>query len=191
MARPKSDEKKHAILAAAVRILAQRGVAAPTAAISSAAGVAEGTLFTYFATKDDLINAVYRDLKLGLADAMMAGYPRKKRVRERLAHVWRHYVDWGVAHPQEQAALKVIEAWPGLTAASKEAGARPFAEVQQLAADAAAQRLLRDVPAPFAGASLGALAEMTMQLIRDDPQQADAYRQAGFDMLWAGLARRR
>src|SRR5471030_1342990 len=58
MARPKSDDKHNALLLAAEQVFAKRGLAAaPTSAISKQAGVAEGTLFTYFRTKDDLVNA--------------------------------------------------------------------------------------------------------------------------------------
>jgi len=60
-ARPKSEDKRNAILDAATRLFAERGLtAAPTSEISKQAGIAEGTLFTYFKTKDDLINALYR-----------------------------------------------------------------------------------------------------------------------------------
>jgi AcrR family transcriptional regulator len=77
MARPKSEDKRNAILDAATRVFAERGLtAAPTSEISKQAGVAEGTLFTYFKTKDDLMNALYREIKLELADAMMSGFPR-------------------------------------------------------------------------------------------------------------------
>ena len=66
MARPKSEDKRNAILDAATRVFAERGLAAaPTSEISRRAGVADGTLFTYFKTKDDLINALYREIKLG------------------------------------------------------------------------------------------------------------------------------
>jgi AcrR family transcriptional regulator len=52
MARPKSDDKRNAILTAAIATFAARGVwSTPTSAISKAAGIAEGTLFTYFGTK--------------------------------------------------------------------------------------------------------------------------------------------
>jgi hypothetical protein len=78
MARPKSEDKCNAILSAATHIFAERGRGAATAAISSAAGLAEGTLFTYFKTKDELVSALYREIKLELADAMMSGFPRKK-----------------------------------------------------------------------------------------------------------------
>jgi hypothetical protein len=88
VARPKSEDKRNAILDAATRVFAERGLtAAPTSEISKEAGVAEGTLFTYFKTKDDLMNALYREIKLELADAMMSGFPRKKSVRTRLQHV--------------------------------------------------------------------------------------------------------
>jgi hypothetical protein len=40
---------------------------------SGAARIAEGTLFTYFKTKDELVNALYREIKVELADAMMSG----------------------------------------------------------------------------------------------------------------------
>jgi AcrR family transcriptional regulator len=59
VARPKSEDKRNAILDTATLLFAGRGLtAAPTSEISKQAGVAEGTLFTYFKTKDDLINAL-------------------------------------------------------------------------------------------------------------------------------------
>jgi AcrR family transcriptional regulator len=77
MARPKSEDKRNAILDAATGLFAERGLAAaPTSKISKQAGVAEGTLFTYFKTKDDLISALCREMKLELADAMMSDFPR-------------------------------------------------------------------------------------------------------------------
>jgi AcrR family transcriptional regulator len=86
---PRSEDKRNAILDAATRVFAERGLtAAPTSEISKEAGVAEGTLFTYFKTKDDLMNALYQEIKLELADAMMSGFPRKKSVHTKLQHVW-------------------------------------------------------------------------------------------------------
>jgi len=100
MARPKSEDKRNAVLDAATRLFAERGLnAAPTSEISKQAGVAEGTLFTYFKTKDDLINALYREIKLELADAMMSDFPRKKKVGTRLRHVWDGYVNWALRIP--------------------------------------------------------------------------------------------
>ena len=75
MARPKSDDKRQAIIAAAIQVFAENGLSAtPTSAISKAAGVAEGTLFTYFSTKNELINALYRSFKVELAELLALSF---------------------------------------------------------------------------------------------------------------------
>jgi AcrR family transcriptional regulator len=185
MAKPKSEDRRNAILTAAAQVFAERGLGAPTSAISTAAGVAEGSLFTYFKTKDDLVNALYREIKLDLADAMMSGFPRRTSVRHRLRHVWKQYVDWGVSNPAQEKALKQIQVWNGLTEESKIAGSAPFVEIQKMAEDARPE-----LPQAFVGAVLGALAETVMEFIRQDPERAEIYRTAGFEMLWAGINRK-
>src|SRR5260370_16963858 len=114
MAKPKSEDKRNAILSAATQVFAERGLGAPTAAITSAAGIAEGSLFTYFKTKDELINALYRDLKEGLADSMMSGFPRKQSVRHRLNHVWNGYLQWVASNPDQQNVSNHIQFSVGL-----------------------------------------------------------------------------
>src|SRR5450755_3748035 len=120
MARSKSEDKRNAILSAATKVFAERGLGAPTSAISQAAGVAEGTLFTYFKTKDELINALYREIKLELADAMMSDFPRRVGIRDRLQHVWNHYLAWGVKNPSQHKVLQQMTVWSGLTKESKQ-----------------------------------------------------------------------
>src|SRR6202020_1743977 len=146
MAKPKSEDKRNSILSAATQVFAERGLGAPTAAITSSAGIAEGSLFTYFKTKDELINALYRELKLELADAIMSGFPRKQSVRHRLEHVLNVYLQWGVAHQEQQRVLKQIQVWGGLTEDSKQVGFAPFAEIQRMAEDAGTQKMDKDIP---------------------------------------------
>ena len=190
MAKPKSEDKRNAILSAATQVFAERGLGAPTAAITGAAGIAEGSLFTYFKTKDELINALYRELKLELADAMMSGFPRKQSVRHRLEHVWNGYVQWGIANLDRQKVLKQIQVWGGLTQESKQAGSAPFTEMQRMTEDAVTQRIYKDIPQTLIGAAIVALAEMTMDSMVREPESAEMYRTAGFEMLWAALTRR-
>ncbi|MGJ5819040.1 TetR/AcrR family transcriptional regulator [Paludibaculum fermentans] len=190
MAKPKSEDKRNAILAAATQVFAQRGLSAPTAAITTQAGIAEGSLFTYFKTKDELINALYRELKLELADAMLAGFPRKQSVRHRLQHVWNGYVDWGMHHPEGQMVLRQIQVWGGLTEESKAAAGAAFGEFERISEDAVAQRLYRDMPLPFLLGALASLADMTMEFMRRNPEQAAEYRSHGFELFWAGVTRK-
>ena len=62
MARPRSEDKRDAILTAASELVATQGLGAATAKIAKQAGVAEGTLFIYFANKDDLLNQLYLEI---------------------------------------------------------------------------------------------------------------------------------
>src|ERR1700693_5712045 len=191
MARPKSEDKRNAILEAATRVFAESGLsAAPTSEISKQAGVAEGTLFTYFNTKDDLINALYREIKLELADAMMSDFPRKKRVRTRLRHVWDRYVNWGIANPKQRKVLGQLTVSEVLTKESRDAGSAPFVEFQAMIHDAIEQGLFRnDLPMELISKSLTALVEATIDLTVSDPSKANKYRDSGFQMFWAGITK--
>src|ERR1700761_3782755 len=105
MARPKSDDKRNAILAAATEVVAEQGLAAPTAKIAKLAGVAEGSLFTYFATKDELLNQLYRELKSDLRETMLSALPQAATTRNKLSHAWQRYVHWGVNFPKKRQVL--------------------------------------------------------------------------------------
>src|SRR6202050_370128 len=191
MARPKSEDKRNAILSAATEVFAERGLSAATSALSSAAGVAEGTLFTYFKTKDELINALYRETKLELADAMMSAFPRRAGIRDRLQHVWNHYLAWGVKNPSQHKVLQQMTVWGGLTKESKHAGTAPFLEIEKMAEAAVAQHVFLDRPLEFIAAALNARAATTTVFMGGRPKQADMYRKQGFEMLWAGVTRKK
>jgi len=192
VARPKSEDKRNAILDAATRVFAECGLtAAPTSEISKEAGVAEGTLFTYFKTKDDLMNALYREIKLELADAMMSGFPRKKSVRTRLQHVWDGYVNWGVTNSEQRKVLAQLLVSGVLSKESIEAGSAPFVEMQNMIRNAMGQHILRaDLPTELISKVMGALAEATMDLMVSKPAMAKKYRDGGFEIYWAGIARK-
>ena len=104
MPRPKSDEKRIAILEAATRIIVMQGLSAPTAGIAKEAGVANGSLFTYFETKTDLFNQLYLELKTEMASAAMKDLPTRAEPREQLLHLWQHWMNWAAGILPREAA---------------------------------------------------------------------------------------
>lgn len=122
MARPKSEDKKQALLEAATAAFAQSGIAASTALIARNAGVAEGTLFRYFATKDDLLNALYLHLKQDLCQTMLANLDRTiTEPKEHTRNIWNSYVDWGIRNPLAHAAIRQIGVSEKLNAETEQA----------------------------------------------------------------------
>lgn len=109
MARPKSEDKKQALLEAATQAIAQSGIAASTAVIARNAGVAEGTLFRYFATKDELINTLYLHLKQDLCQSMIMELDRSITDAKMMTRfIWNSYISWGLNHP---ALITASQAW--------------------------------------------------------------------------------
>ncbi|AOJ35973.1 TetR/AcrR family transcriptional regulator [Burkholderia metallica] len=189
MARPRSPDKHEAILAAAARALAEDGATATTARIARLAGVAEGTVFTYFETKDALLNALYLSLKAGMREAMMAGFPEHAPVEQAVRHAWNGYVSWGVADPDGRRALQQLNVSGRIDDAHRAAGAEGFGGINVLLRElvTASGALKPDEAYAFCAALFTSIAETAMESIARDPARADAYREAGFRALWAVL----
>ncbi|EML1599627.1 TetR/AcrR family transcriptional regulator [Burkholderia cenocepacia] len=189
MARPRSPDKHDAILAAAARALAEDGASATTARIAKLAGVAEGTVFTYFETKDALLNALYLSLKAGLREAMMTGFPEHAPAEQAVRHAWNGYVSWGVANPDGRRALQQLGVSGRIDDAHRAAGAEGFGGIGSLLREqvAASGGLNRDEAHAFCSALFTSIAETAMESIARDPARADAYREAGFRAMWAVL----
>src|ERR1700722_19014234 len=101
MPRPRSDEKRTAILEAATRVIVKQGLSAPTMVIAKEAGVANGSLFTYFETKTDLFNQLFLELKMELTTGSM-NLPADAEVREQFFHLWKKWMNWAISNPEER-----------------------------------------------------------------------------------------
>lgn len=187
MSRARSEAKRNAILAAAIRVFAKEGLTAPTSAVSREAGVAEGTLFIYFPTKVQLLDAVYRDIRLELATAILSSFPRKKDVRTRMLHIWDRFVGWGVEHPEALRVAVQISARPDLTPNRSETEKKVRAEYEAIHRSFRELKLGPKLPSELVQAALDALAEMTILMMLRNPERTTKYRRAGFELFWNGV----
>jgi AcrR family transcriptional regulator len=188
MARPLSDDKREAILDAAVRVIAAQGLGAPTATIAREAGVANGSLFTYFATKTELWNALYVALKTEMADASKAGVAEDDEPKAALQHAWSGWLRWASAAPARRKALALLGTSDEITPASRKAGHQVMAPLAQLMERARADGPMRNAPLAFVAALMTATAEATIDFIIDDPKNAARHSKAGFEALWRMIA---
>jgi AcrR family transcriptional regulator len=191
MARPKSEEKRSKLLSVATEVFAKNGLSASTASITNAAGMAEGTLFIYFKGKDDLINALYEELKQDLGDAMLSEFPHKASIRARLKHIWNRFIEWGMENPAKVATLHRIKVWEGLRPEVRDAMMARFAEVHSLYETAIKEGILQKIPHEFLMALLSTQAETAMQFMRLHPKEAELYKDKGFEIFWNGITRKK
>src|SRR5580704_4511205 len=132
MARPKDEDKRNAIMAAATRVIVTRGLSAPTALIAQEAGVANGSLFTYFQTKADLFNQLYLELKKGMAAAALDGLASEADFREKVFHVWSNWMRWAVSNPEKRRALAQLGVSDEITPGTRAAGHKTMAMIAEL-----------------------------------------------------------
>jgi AcrR family transcriptional regulator len=186
MARPRSDDKRNAILDAALRVFAERGtVNAPTSAISKAAGVAEGTLFTYFKTKDELMTELYLELRQEFS-RHMGEFPYEADARARLRYIWDKYLDLAALHPERLKVLAQLRA-SGKLFKDNEPQVLALVEALRAVSDAAKENELRHMPPEYLMLMVRSQLEMTVEYINAHPECAASCREKGFRIMWMGL----
>jgi AcrR family transcriptional regulator len=188
MARPKSEDKRNAIMEAAIRVIAAQGMGAPTMKIAEEAGVANGSLFTYFETKTDLFNQLYLELKAEMASAAVEKFPAGADLRKQMFHVWSNWMEWAVSNPDKRRTLAQLGVSDEITTASRAAGHKTMAGLAELMQRLRANGPMHSAPIAFVAAIMNALAETTMDFMIHDPANAKKHCKVGFDALWRTIA---
>lgn len=188
MARQKSDDKREAIVNATIRLLVEQGLGAPTASIARAAGIANGSLFTYFPTKTELYNQLYLELKTEMTTAAQEGVPAKAALRKRFSHVWTNWTSWAVEHRDRRRVLALLGTSDDITPATRAAGHEAMGPLIELMEQSRAKGPMRDAPLGLVASLANAVAEATMDYMVGDPAHADEHCKAGFEAVWRMLA---
>lgn len=188
MARPKSDDRRDAITSAAIRVIAAQGLGAATATIAKEAGVSNGSLFTYFETKADLLNQLYMELKAEMAAAALSGLPAESGIREQMLHMWSHWLRWAAACPEKRRAVARLDVSDDILPASRLAASQAMSGVARLLERSRENGPMRDAPLGLVVALMSALADATIDFMIRDQANADQHSRATFDALWRMVA---
>ena len=188
MSRPRSDEKKAAILQAATRVIVTQGLSAPTAGIAKEAGVANGSLFTYFETKADLFNQLYLELKTEMAAAAFKDLRSSLETREQLLHIWQCWMAWAVSYPEKRRALAQLDVSDVIRPDTRAAGHRTMADVAGLLEYIRSRGAMRKAPMSFVVAIMNSIAEATITAMAQDAAHAKKNCAEGFDALWRAIS---
>ena len=203
MPKPRSPERRSAILSAGARVIAAHGLgAAATAAIAKEAGVSNGSLFVYFETKAALINELFVALKTEMGKAALEGLPDQRsdedsdedsdrdgdRTRDQLARMWAQWMRWALSHPIERRALAQLEVAEEITNESRKAVDVAFDRLAQLLERCRSGGPMAETPLTFVVTLASAIAEATVDAVVEEPDQAEAHSATAFDALWRVLA---
>lgn len=183
MARPRSEDKQIALLEAATNVVAERGLGAPTSEIARKAGVAEGTLFRYFPSKEDLLNKLYLHIKASMCERLCANYLETAAFDKRVQSLWNTYIDWGLANPVANKAIHQLAVSDVVWQETRMTAKRLFPKIG-LSEKFAANKAFTGCPGGFSDAIFLALADATMACAAREPQHREVYKASGFTALW-------
>jgi AcrR family transcriptional regulator len=165
-----------------------QGLSAPTAGIAKEAGVANGSLFTYFETKKDLFNALYLELKGEMASAAMKGLPGDADIRKQFFHVWKNWTSWAITYPEKRRALAQLGVSDEITPETRLAAHKVMKGIAELMERGRANGPMSKAPGAFVATIMNSVAEATMDFMTQDSAHAMKHSKVGFDAMWRMIA---
>ncbi|AJR07130.1 TetR/AcrR family transcriptional regulator [Photobacterium gaetbulicola] len=182
--------KRQQLLDTALALFVANGVqATSTASIAREAGVATGTLFHHFASKQALIDTLYLEAKQDLAQVLSSPLDATA-LPEQLRQLWERALAWATSHPSQLKLMLQLSHDP----------AYPISRHQDLMLttmgfignrieQAQQQGLLAPLPMPLVLNFFRQHFLSTAQLFIEQPELARQaqYQQGAFHILWQGL----
>lgn len=196
--RGSGGDKRERILEAAERIFARHGFFhARVSEIAREAGVADGTIYLYFKSKDDLLISLFESRMERVTDTLAAAVDRAgTRAHDRLVAFLDTYAGLIVEH-QDLAEVMTVELRQS-TKFMKEYQSHQFGSFLKLLAGLVADgqetgEFVRELPAPVvARAIFGMLDELALAWLLGRGEKFDILRAAGHvgALVLQGLQRR-
>jgi TetR/AcrR family transcriptional regulator, repressor of fatR-cypB operon len=145
-----SKDKRATIFQAALELIAERGFhGAPMSLVAQRAGVSAGIIYHYFASKEELIHALYRHVEADFSRALLTGSPQSLPLAEAFTQVWLNAYRFYRTHPHAARFLEQYKHSPfhQVTGVPDELLADgDFAFMAQLFAADPADRPIKDFP---------------------------------------------
>jgi len=135
------------ILSAALDLFSGYGFHGTSMALlAKTAKIPVGTIYRHFSGKEELIHALYLQMKRDRYDAMLKNYSDGLTVRERFDLIWTNTYDYCLKHPREFIFTEQYAFSPYLKDASEAINAMYPPEMTKFFEDGYAEKLFRPLP---------------------------------------------
>lgn len=185
-------DKRTAIMEAALKLFTERGFhGTSTAQISKEAGVATGTLFNYFPTKEDLINSLYFGVKGELSRSMGKGIEIESTFQDKLKKLWSNLINWGVDNQEEFLFVGQFCSSPYITKFTRDEVMKEYVFLHKFVDEGINSGEIRDFSAELVIAMFyqGSRAVVNLLLDSDPLEDENKIIEDGFQIIWRGLAK--
>ncbi len=190
MVRILSTEKREKLLTTALKLFVDQGVQnTSTAKIAKEAGMAAGTLFLYFPTKQELLDALALEIARGQTENITALLGPDLSARESFFVIWSSSLHWFIAHLPAYQYIQQVRDTGMISAAVTQETDKTFAFYYAAIQKGLAEGSIRPYPPELIGGFLYQDIVAVMNLIRmqPDPARYDEWINQGFEIFWNGI----
>jgi AcrR family transcriptional regulator len=186
------SDKRAAIMEAALKLFTERGFhGTATAQISKEAGVATGTLFNYFPTKEDLINSLYFEVKGRLSRSMGKQIEVESTFQGKMKKLWSNLIEWGVENQEDFLFVGQFCSSPYITKFTREEVMKEYIFLHDFVKEGINTGEIRDFPEELIISMFyqGSRTVVALILNSDSAPDKNELIENGFQIIWEGLAK--
>lgn len=184
-------DKKTALLDSALTLFVKQGFhATSTASIAKSAGVATGTLFHHFPSKEAILNELFITIKQSFANAILQTSQLSGEIEQDANTLWQNAIDWAIANPLKQTFFLQfsfsVEVDPVIR---QQAMNEVLRFIVELIEQGLKQNLIADFPVPLLLENCHGQYLAAIRFFTDNPHlgQDLKYRQASFQLFWRAM----
>lgn len=159
-----------------------------TARIAKDAGVSNGILFHYFPTKDDLIRAMYFDVKDRLFEYSLSQIYKGATLKESIYTLWLAAVEWNLENPEDFEFMLQFENSP-FYSIDLEKSHRYVQMSLELAEKGISEGVFKHITPLLLFQVMSSMVQTTVRFLRNNEtyQQDIEYKNRLFEMAWDAI----
>jgi AcrR family transcriptional regulator len=185
-------EKSIHIIETAMVMFNQNGFhATPTSKIAKKARVSVGTLFNYFHTKEDLIEAIYVYILKHSKSTFLENLQESNNQHDTLQSMWRAIVLWGVTNPEEFRYLELFSHSPFKNHYYNDKSLQAYNKFRENILKAISPNTICMKYPEYSLTYIDKSIHGAIRFILDQEiEDVDHFINASFDLLWNGFAQK-
>ena len=186
----KNIDKRKAILDASLKLFCAKCFQdTSTASISNEAGIATGTLFLYFESKEELVNELYLECKGEYAKYIEDGLWDNATFKARLKHIWERGTEWCLHNPEKLQFMVQFSSSPYITRLTKEKAMTHLNMMNDVLEKAIASKEVTTSSLELLSRTLNGYFHNARMYLLENPtnKHLKKWQDEIFDLVWKGI----
>jgi len=140
-------DKRFLIMETTLKLLSEHGFhGTPISLIAQHAGIGAGTIYRYFANKEELINELFKEIKRNIIKAMLTDYLEEGTYKERFKHLWKNMLHFFMENQKEFQFIEQHRYAPYMSNLTREESFMILSPIMMFFIESKGAKAIKDLP---------------------------------------------